>query len=138
METTMQSNTTSHSGALRFIALAELLLIFPAVLFLGSLFARDVQPPGLEPAQTARRVVDWYAARPVLGLDVFLIALPFVAFIIGCATALRRWTIDAGLRGAALETLAAVRAHFATLLIAGATLAAGGILGIVALHVITD
>jgi hypothetical protein len=37
-----------------------------------------------------------------------------------------------------LATLAAVRAHLASLLIAGATLMAGGILAIVALHVITD
>lgn len=37
-----------------------------------------------------------------------------------------------------LDTLAAVRAHLATLLSAGVTLMAGGILAIVAVHMITD
>jgi hypothetical protein len=37
-----------------------------------------------------------------------------------------------------MRTLAAVRAHTAALLIAGAALTAGGILAIVALHLITD
>jgi len=46
--------------------------------------------------------------------------------------------IDAALRQAARGTLAAVRANLATLLIAGATPTAGGILAIVALHMMTD
>src|SRR5258708_1680768 len=41
---------------------------------------------------------------------------------------------DTAIRQAALETLAALRAHLATLLIAGATLPAAGILAKVALH----
>ena len=72
------------------------------------------------------------------GLDVFLIAMPLTAFVIGCASVLRSWRGDAELRQAALRTLAAARAHLATLLIAGATLVAGSVLAIVALHVITD
>jgi hypothetical protein len=122
----------------RTIATLELLLVFPAVLFMTALFVRDIQPPTYEPAQTARRVVDWFSARPFLGLDIFLIALPFAVFVIGCATVLRSWRSDAQLREAALQTLAAVRAHLAALVIFGATLVAGGILAIVALHVITD
>jgi hypothetical protein len=122
----------------RTIATTELLLVFPAALFMTALFVRNVQPEQYEPARTAVRVVEWFSARPFLGLDIFLIALPFAAFIIGCATVLRGWRGDAELRRTALETLAAVRQHLATLLIAGATLVAGGILAIVALHVITD
>jgi hypothetical protein len=122
----------------RTIATLELLLVFPAVLFMTALFVRDIQPPTYEPAQTARRVVDWFSARPFLGLDIFLIALPFAVFVIGCATVLRSWRSDAQLREAALQTLAAIRAHLAALVIFGATLVAGGILAIVALHVITD
>ena len=113
-------------------------LVFPAALFMTALFVRDVQPPQYEPAHTAQRLVDWFAARPFLGLDVFLIALPFAALIIGCATVLRRWRSDAELRRGARETFAVVRAELATLLIAVATLMAGGILAIVALHVATD
>jgi len=122
----------------RTIAATELLLVFPAALFMTALFVRNLQPEQFEPAHTARRLVEWFSARPFLGLDIFLIALPFAALVIGGATALRSWRSDAELRRAALETLAAVRAHLATLLIAGATLMAGGILAIVAVHMITE
>jgi hypothetical protein len=122
----------------RALAATELLLVLPASLFMTALFVRNVQPEPYEPAQTARRLVDWFSARPRLGLDVFLIALPLAALGIGCATVLRSWRSDEELRQAASKTLAAVRAHLATLLIAGATLVAGCILAIVALHMITD
>ncbi|HEX4962557.1 MAG TPA: hypothetical protein VF173_17105 [Thermoanaerobaculia bacterium] len=122
----------------RTIAATELLLVFPAVLFMTSLFVRNLQPAPYEPAQSARRLVEWFSVRPHLGLQVFLMALPFAAFVLGGATVLRSWRSDEELRQAALRTLATVRAHLATLLIAGATLAAGCILAIVALHVMTD
>ncbi|HVT04847.1 MAG TPA: hypothetical protein VHL58_15900 [Thermoanaerobaculia bacterium] len=122
----------------RTIAAMELLLVFPSALFMTALFVRNLQPAQYEPAHTARRLVEWFSARPLLGLDVFLIALPFAAFVIGCATVLRSWRSNAELRQAALETLATVRAHLTTLLIAGATLMAGGILAIVAVHMITE
>lgn len=122
----------------RTIATTELLLVFPAALFMTALLVRNLQPAQYEPARSAHRVVDWFAARPRLGLEVLLIALPFAALLIGGATVLRSWRRDAELRQAALAMLAAVRGHQATLLIAGATLTAGGILAIVALHVITD
>lgn len=131
-------NHPSSSSSLRYISLTEWVLICPAVVFMTSLFVRNLQPAPYEPAQTARLVVDWFSARPLLGLDVFLIALPFVAFVIGFITVLRRWGSDAGLRQAMLETLGVARAYLATLLIAAATLTAGGILAIVALHMITD
>ena len=122
----------------RTLAATELLLILPATLFMTALFLRNIQPAPYEPAQTARRLVEWYSVRPPLGLDVFLIAMPLAAFVIGCASVLRSWRGDEELRQAALKTLAAARAHFATLLIAGATLVAGAVLAIVALHVLTD
>jgi hypothetical protein len=122
----------------RTIAAAELLLVFPAALFMSALLLRNLQPPQYEPAHTALRLVEWFSARPFLALDIGLIAMPVVAVVIGCTTVLRGWRDDAELRQAALATLAAGRAHLATLLIAGATLGAGAILAIVALHVITD
>jgi hypothetical protein len=103
-----------------------------------ALFARNVQPPPYEPAQTARRLVDWYAARPVLGLDIFLIAMPLLALGLGGAILLRHWRADAELREAAGHAVLVLRAHLAAVLIAAATLLAGGILAIVALHMITD
>jgi hypothetical protein len=132
----MKNNLTSDA-VLRYIAITEWLLILPGALFMAALFVRNLQPRPYEPAEAARHLVEWYSTHPPFGLDVFLIALPFAAFVIGCATALRRWRSDAGLRQTALETLVVVRAHLATLLIAGATLMAGGILAIVAMHMVT-
>jgi hypothetical protein len=126
------------STAKRAVAFIELLLIFPAALFMTSLFVRELQPQQCEPARSAQRVVDWFSARPRLGLDLCLIALPFAALMLGSATVLRNWRNDAELRRATMETLAAIRTHLASLLIAGATLTAGGILAIVGMHMITD
>ena len=120
------------------IATTELLLIFPAALFMAALFVRNLQPLQYEPAHTAQQIVDWYAVRPRIGLWGLLIGLPLVVLVTGCGTLLRRWSNEAELRLAARHTLAALVAHLATVLIAGATLAAGGFLAIVALHVLTD
>ena len=117
----------------RAIATIELLLVFPAALFLTALFLREVQPL----AQTGR-LVDWFSHHMVLGLYIFLIGMPLAAFVGGGATVLRNWRRDAELRQAVLRTLAVVRPHLALLLIAGATLMSGGILAIVALHMITE
>ncbi len=122
----------------RTLAATEWLLVFPGSLFMTSLVVRSLQPTKYEPSHTAQLLVDWFSARPHLGLDLFLIALPFAAFVIGCTAVLRSWRSDGKLRQAALETLAALRAHLATLFIAGATVVAGGILAIVAVHMITD
>jgi hypothetical protein len=122
----------------RPLAALELFLVLPATLFMLALFLRNVQPVPYEPAQTARHLVDWFAARPQIGLGLFLIALPFLAFVIGAATMLRTWRGDPQLRQTAFSTLAAVRAHLSTLLIAAATFVAGATLCIVALHMISD
>ena len=119
-------------------AITEVLLVSPAVLFMAALFLRNVQPPQYEPAHTAQAIVTWYAVRPRIGLWGFLMALPLTVLVIGCATLARRWSDEVELRDAARHTLAALRAHLATALIGGATLTAGGILAIVALHLLTD
>jgi hypothetical protein len=120
------------------IATTELLLIFPAVLFMTALFVRNLQPPQYEPAHTAHQIVTWYAARPRIGLWGLLVALPLAVLVTGCGTLLRGWSHETELRQAARHTLATLRAHLAMLLVAAATLAAGGVLAIVALHVLTD
>src|SRR5258708_11512793 len=93
----------------RIVAIAELLLVLPGMLFMSALFVRNIQPEPYEPAHTARRVVGWYSSHPPLGLHVFLLALPFAAFIIGCSLVVRRWRTDVDLRLIALHALAAVR-----------------------------
>ena|ERR1700720_1455957 len=122
----------------RTIAAAELLLIAPAALFMTALFVRNLQPLRYEPARTAERIVTWYAVRPRVGLWLLLMALPLAVLVTGCVTLLRSWTDDVELRQAARHTLAAIRAHLATLLVAAATLTAGVVLVIVALHSLTD
>ena len=119
-------------------ATAELLLIFPAALFMAALFVRNLQPLQYEPAHTAQQIVTWYAMRPRLGLWVLLIALPMAVLVTGCGTIWRRWSTEVELRQASRQTLAAFREHWATVLVAGAMLAAGGVLAIVALHVLSD
>lgn len=113
-------------------AILELLLVLPATLFMTALFLREVQPL----AQTGR-LVDWFSHHMILGLYVFLIAMPLAALVVGCAIALRSWRHDADLRRATLALLTTARAHWPALVVAGATLIAARILAIVALHMIT-
>ena len=120
------------------IATVELLLIFPAALFMTALFVRNLQPLQYEPAHTAQQIVAWYAARTRIGLWLFLIALPLTVLVTGGGMLLNRWSTESDLREAARRTMSILGAHFATLLIAGATLVSGGILAIVALHLLTD
>ncbi len=120
------------------LAAAELLLIFPSALFMTALFVRNLQPPQYEPARTAQWIVTWYALRPRMGLWVFLMALPAIVLVSGCATLWRRWSNDVELRRAAQHTVAALRPHLETLFVAAATLTAATVLAIVALHVLTD
>ena len=122
----------------RSIATLELLLVFPATLFMASLFLGQIEPQQYRPAHAAQAIVDWYAARPAVGLHICLIALPVIALFIGAVTLLRSWNGDAELRCGTLATLAFLRTHAATLLVTLAALAAACILAIVAVHVITD
>lgn len=123
---------------LRSVATLELLFVFPAVLFMTALFVRSIQPLQYEPAHTAQRIVDWYAARPHLGLWVLLIALPLAVVVVGSTTLVREWRRTQELRVATLRAIELIRSQASSLLIAGATVTAAGILAIVALHVLTD
>jgi len=122
----------------RTIAAAELVLLFPAALFMTALFVRNLTPVKNEPAHTAQRIVMLYASSVHVGLWVMLIALPLIVLAIGSATLLRQWSADASLRLATVQTLVSIRAHLATLLIAATTLASAGILAAIAVHVLTD
>lgn len=121
----------------RTLAATELLLVAPAALFMTALFVRNLQPLPNEPAQSAQRLVAWFAGR-VWTLWLLLGALPLIVLGTGTAAIVRSWRSDAALRRAAADTRAALRAHAATVLVAIATLAAAGVLAAVALHVATD
>jgi hypothetical protein len=128
----------SMKTILRSVAALELLFVFPAVLFMTALFARNIQPLQYEPAHTAQRIVDWYAARPHIGLWALLIALPLAVISIGSATLVSEWHRSRELREATIKTVRFIRSQAPSVLIAVATVTAGGILAIVALHVLTD
>jgi hypothetical protein len=100
----------------RIVAAVELMLIFPAALFLTAVVAPSLIS---HPAPAALRLVMWYAER-IWTLWVLLLALPLIALIIGCST-LRR-----------------LRPDLDTLLVAVGTLAAGGVLAVVILHMLAN
>ncbi len=99
-----------------------------------ALFVRNVQPQPYEPAHTAQQIVEWYSARPQVGLWLFLMAMPLAVLVSGCAVLRRNWKDDADLRRATEQTLAAIRAHLSIVLVAAATATATAVLAIVALH----
>jgi hypothetical protein len=121
----------------RIAAAAELLLLFPAALFMIALVVRNLQPLQNKPAHTAERLVQWYSGR-MWTLWVLLLALPFTALITGCATLVGGRYRASEPPPAGSPTLppgpTVARWHPATLLVAAVTLVAGVILAIVVLH----
>jgi hypothetical protein len=121
----------------RIIAGMELVLIFPATLFMTALVLRNLQPLQYEPAHSAQQLVMWYVGR-MWTLWVLLVGLPFTVLVSGCAELLHSWNRDIVLPLTARQSLAMVRAHLATLFIGATTLIAGVILAIVVLHVLAN
>jgi hypothetical protein len=121
----------------RVIALLELVLIFPAALFMTALALGNLQSLQLEPARTAQQLVMWYAGR-MWTLWVLLFGLPFIALVSGCAELVRNWKRDISASLTSQKSLALVREHLASLFIAAMTLIAGVILAIVVLHVLAN
>jgi hypothetical protein len=121
----------------RPIAAMELLLLFPAALFMAALVVRQSQPLLAASAQAAQAIVLWYAGR-VWTLWVLLIALPLAVLVTGGAALWRGWTKDAGLRQAVRRPFGAIWSHGAALFVAATTLSAGVFLAIVALHMMAN
>lgn len=121
----------------RVIAIMELLLIFPAVLFMTALVLRNLQPLQYEPARSAQQVVMWYAGR-MWTLWSLLLGLPLIVLVSGCAELLRSYNRDIVPLLSSQKSLALVRAHLFSLFIAATTLVAGVILTIVVLHVLAN
>jgi hypothetical protein len=117
------------------VAASQLLLIFPAVLVMGSLVVRNLSPLQNEPARTAQQIVMWYAGR-MWTLWALLIALPLGVLGMGCIMFARSWSKDDRLPKAVLQMLAAIHANRAMLIVAVITLTAGAVLTIVVLHML--
>ena len=122
----------------RSLAALEITLLLPAVLFMTALFLRSIQPTQLQPSHAAQQIVDWYAARPHLGLWILLIALPITVLASGVIWLSHQWTTTPDLRQAMRTLFAILRAHASVLLVAAASLTSVGILAIVAMHLMTD
>ena len=120
------------------LAAVEVTLLFPAVLFMTALFLRSIQPTQFEPSHTAQQIIDWYAARPHLGLWVLLIALPMMVVAIGLAWLARSWRNDADLRDSTMKLAMIIRRQASSMIVFAATSVATVILAIVALHVLSD
>jgi hypothetical protein len=121
----------------RLVAASQLLLIFPAVLFMGSLVLRNLSPLQNEPAHTAQQIVMWYAGR-MWTLWALLIALPLGVLVTGCIMFARSWSKDIRLPEAAQQMLGVIHADRAMLIVAAMTLTAGAILTIVVLHMLAN
>jgi hypothetical protein len=118
----------------RVIACLQLVLIFPAALFMASLAARNLGPLQYEPAHTAQQIVMWYAGR-LWTLWVLLFALPCMALVSGCAT------LRARNRGPEQHntqpSLASTRPRWLVRFVSVTTVASAGILAIVVFHALT-
>jgi len=120
---------------LRVTATVQLLLVVPAVLFLGAALVGMGKPPQYDLAEFAHRVVAWYVARSWT-LPLLLIALPFAAGLTGVATLGRNWNGDQRCVGP--QSLSTIPAPLATLLMASTTMMSIAILGVVGLHMLAN
>jgi len=133
LPTTLLYKVATMNTIKRPVIVAQLLLIFPSILFMGAVVVRELQPLQNEPAHTAQQLVMWYAAR-MWTLWVLLIALPIAVLVTGCVTLARNWRDNMKVPQAARQRLAAIRTDRAMLFITATTSTAAAILAIVALH----
>lgn len=117
----------------RIIAFLQLVLIFPAALFMASLIVRNLGQLQYEPAHAAQQIVIWYAGR-VWTLRVLLFALPCLVLFSGCL-ALRSWIRDS--EHLSTQRSLASSPHWPVRLVSVTTVSSAGILAIVGFHVLT-
>jgi hypothetical protein len=122
---------------LRLSATTQLLLILPAVLFMGSLIARNVSPLQNEPAHAAQQIVMWYAGR-MWTLWVFLVTFPLGVLVTGGIAFARNLGKHASMPHSAKPMLAPIHVNRGMLMVAVLTVSAGAILTIVVLHMLAN
>jgi hypothetical protein len=120
----------------RLVAASQLLLIFPAVLFMGSLVVRTLSRVSNEPARMAQQIVTWYAGR-MWTLWILLIALPLGVLAAGCVTFWRNRNKEVRSPQAVRQILDVIHADCA-MLVAAMTLTSRVILTIVVLHMLAN
>ncbi len=117
----------------RLVAAVELVLIFPAALFLTAVVARQLQPM----QYAAQQVVTWYSGR-LWTLWILLIILPLAALFIGCVTLLAGANARLEASLADKQSSGLIRAPVPTWIITVATVVAGLILMVVAAHMLAN
>lgn len=133
---TLYCKVKSAYAARPAVAAGQLLLILPAVLFMGALVVRNLPSPLYVAAHTAQRIVMWYSARQ-WALWVLLVALPLAVFVAGCFNFLSGRNDDER-PSAARQTLTGLHAQLSRLVVAAPTLMAGGILAIVVVPMLAN
>ncbi len=121
----------------RALAVAHLLLISPAVLFLVAVIMQRLQPLQRAPAHTAQQLVMWYAER-MWTLWILLLVLPLSVLISGCMSLIKDSSLTAQAASLAQKVLAAPRPAVARTSIAVTTVTAAVIIGIVILHMLAN
>jgi hypothetical protein len=135
----MPNNERSASCArLPALAIAEWLMVLPAILFLAAAVFRGLQPAQYEPAHTSQIIFAWFSQMPLSVVAGMLIVLPGVVALVGCVTVLRSWREDSGLRQDAAAAFAILQRQAVPCFLVTATLLAGAILTLVVSHLITD
>ena len=94
---------------------------------MAALIIRNLTPIQSEPGHTAQQIVMWYAER-MWTLWVLLLALPFTALVAGCTILKQNWKRQMNVRQFAGQSLAT----------GITTIAAGGILAVVIIHMLAD
>jgi hypothetical protein len=126
------------SARLPILAIAEWLMVLPAIVFLAAGVLRGLQPAQYQPAHISGIILGWFAQMPLPVVAGLLIGLPGVVALVGCLAVFRSWQNDSGLRQDAATALAILQRQAAPCLLVTATLLAGAILTLVVSHLITD
>jgi uncharacterized protein YceK len=121
----------------RILAAAHLLLISPAVLFLGAVIVQRLDLSQGEPGHTAQHIVMWYAQR-MWTLWILLLALPLSVLVSGCILLLLESGRSTQVSSLAQKALAAVRPRGERTSVAATTVIAAVIVGIVVLHMLAN
>jgi hypothetical protein len=129
---------------MRSIAVLHLALILPSALFMTALVVRNLGSLQYEPAHTAQQLVLWYAGR-MWTLWVLLVALPLTVLVSGCVALRHRnrsIELPSGTHWASLSWTSTERNSTSdrspTPLVIVTTVAAGGILAVVVLHMLAN
>jgi hypothetical protein len=134
----MRTQETATAKRYAF-AIAEGLLVFPAIFFLGVAGLRGLQPRQYEPARTSWVIFEWMTTHLTrTHAAIMFLVLPPIAFLLGIQMLLRSWRQSELLRSDVSVVVGAVRRNLHLVFVAAATLAGIAIAMAAVVHMITD